>query len=275
MDGIDLSGLSMTNITWVDAVFAIVAVLVGWIVSIFVYRGVLAVLRKTPNVSESIAVLVARVAKYGMILLGAGIALSFLGSSLQPVLAITLIIIVVAVLVLRGIADNFAAGVVLQTRHPLKLGDEIEFDDIVGTVTELNGRSVVVHTVDGRTVHVPNAQVTSAPIINHSARGARRSDVQVRVARAGVDIAELMALLKATTSDVDGVHIREAVRPLAVAVSPTRITISVQFWHHPLKAVPVRSGVVLAISHALDTAGFVGTVTSDPGPAPLIPQDGL
>lgn len=150
MDGIDLSGLSATNITWVDALLAIASVLVEWIVSIFVYRGVLAVLRKTPNVSESTAVLLARVAKYGMILLGAGIALSFLGSSLQPVLAITLIVIVVAVLVLRGIADNFAAGVVLQIRHPVKIGDEIEIeieiDDIVGTVTELNGRSVIVHT---------------------------------------------------------------------------------------------------------------------------------
>lgn len=93
------------------------------------------------------------------------------------------------------------------------------------------------------------------------------------MAREGVDVAELLALLKTITSEVDGVHVHETVRPLAVAVSPTRITIKVQFWHHPLTAVPVSSDVVLAISHALDAAGFVGTVTSDPGQPPLTPED--
>lgn len=47
---------------------------------------------------------------------------------------------VVLALVLRGIADNFAAGVVIQSRHPVRLGDEIDALRYVGTVRALNGR---------------------------------------------------------------------------------------------------------------------------------------
>ena len=83
----------------------------------------------------------------------------------------------VLVLALRGIADNFAASVVLQARHPIALGDEIESGDFVGVVTELNGRSVVIRTVDGRTVHVPNGEILQERLVNNSTHGARRSEI--------------------------------------------------------------------------------------------------
>lgn len=273
MDKIDLSQLTTSGITWTDGLLALAFAIAGWVTSIFVHRGVLAVLRKTPNVTEGIAVLVARVVKYGLVLLGAGIGLSFLGASLQPVLAVTLILAVVAVLVLRGVADNFAAGVLLQTRHPVTIGDEIEVNGNIGTVSELNGRSVVLHTLDGRTIRVPNAQLISEPIVNHSERGARRSEVQVRVLFDGIDIPALFDLLADAASHAEGVHSREAARSLAISVSPERITVRVQFWHHPLKGVPVTSAVVLSVGQALKTARIAGTVTSAPGDPPLVTPD--
>lgn len=275
MSGIDLSGFAETNITWVDGLLAIACVAVGWILSIFAHRGVLALLHKTPNVGEGAAVLLARISKYGLILLGAGVGLSFLGASMQPLLAITLLLIAMAVLVLKGAADNFAAGVLLQTRHPVNLGDEIEVDGIAGTVKELNGRSVVLHTQDGRTIRVPNAQLISEPIINHSARGARRSEVQVRVTRENVDVSELVALLAHAVSKAQGVRTKQPVGVLALSISPERIIMRVQYWHHPLKANPVTSAVIIVISEALDARRIAGVITSDTGEPPLVPPDPL
>lgn len=274
MSGIDLSALGASSITGWDLLWALLASLVGWIASLFVYRGLRALMRKTPNATEGMAILVARLGKYLVILLGVGIGLAFLGVGIQPLLAIVVIVAVVTFLVLRGFANNFAAGVMLQTRHPIKVGDEIDSDGIVGTVTELNGRTVVIHTQDGRAVHIPNATVLGEPIVNHSTRGARRSEVQVRLPRDDdTDIPATLALLTDAASSVDGVHTREPARALAVTVSPDRLTALVQFWHHPQHAVPVRSNVVLAVAKTLDGRGIKGTVTSVPGDPPLVPPD--
>jgi len=62
-------------------------------------------------------------AKYFVLVLGIGIAISILGAPIQPVLAAAIIVAVVIVLALRGVADNFAAGVVLQSRKPIRVGD--------------------------------------------------------------------------------------------------------------------------------------------------------
>lgn len=274
MSGIDLSALGASDISGWDLLWAVLASLAGWIASIFVFRGLRTLMRRTPNVTESMALLVARIGRYLVILLGIGVGLAFLGVGVQPLLAIVIILGIVAVLVLRGFADNFAAGVMLQTRHPIKLGDEVQSEGVVGTVVELNGRSVVLHTVDGRSVHIPNSTMLGEPIVNHSARGMRRSEVQVRIPRtAGTDIPATLTMLTDAANSVDGVHTREHTRSLAVTISPDRLTARVQFWHHPLESVTVTSGVVLAVSQALGAAGLDGTVTSTPGDPPLTPPD--
>ena len=73
-------------------------------------------------------------------------------------LAMTAVAVVVLILVLRGVADNFAAGVLIQSRQSVKIGEEIVVEGPDGTlrgvVQELNGRAVLLTTVDGRTVQV-------------------------------------------------------------------------------------------------------------------------
>ena len=126
MDGSALSDFfSSGDITGWDLLIAVLVGIVGWVASIFVKRGVIAVLARTPGVSPAVGLLIARIAKYVVILLGIGIGLSFLGASVQPLIAIAIIVGVILVIALRGVANNFAAGVVLQSRHPIKPGDEI------------------------------------------------------------------------------------------------------------------------------------------------------
>ncbi|HYJ24876.1 MAG TPA: mechanosensitive ion channel domain-containing protein [Acidimicrobiia bacterium] len=99
---------------------------------------------------------------------------------IQPLLTAVIVIGVILALALRGIAENFAAGIVLQTRRPIEVGDEVDSLDYVGDVIEMNGRAVIIETFDGRRVHLPNSEVLSNPLVKHTDRGARRSDVEVR-----------------------------------------------------------------------------------------------
>ncbi|MCI2956623.1 mechanosensitive ion channel family protein [Agromyces atrinae] len=269
MDGSTLENLlGDSSITGWDLLIAALVIVAGWVLSIVTKKAVLALLRKAPGFSDAAAILIARIAKYAVVLLGFGVGLSFLGASVQPLLAIAIIVAVIAVLALRGIADNFAAGVVLQSRRPIGVGDEIEVDGYVGRVKELTGRTVVLHTLDGRTLHVPNSMLTQNVIVNHSEAGARRSEIEVRVLGAA-DLDALERDLTSVVGGIDGVHSREPVRVIVTTASPERATLRVQFWHHPLHAVPVRSAAVAALSTALAESGRAATITSDLPDAPL------
>ena len=258
-----------------DVAIAILVVIVGWIVSIFAKRGVLTLMVRLRGISPDLASLVARLVKYAVLLVAVGVALGFLGASVQPLLTATIIAGIVIVLALRGIADNFAAGVVLQTRRPIKVGDEIQVGDYIGSVRELNGRAVVIRTLDGRTVHVPNQLLLQSPVVNHSEAGARRSTVQVRVALGSVPTDEVMRMLHDATQSAEGVHSREPTHVSTVALSPNRATFTVDFWHHPANARTVSSNVVRALGAATTEHNLAAVIQSDLPAPPLTPPEEL
>ncbi len=85
---------------------------------------------------------------------------------------------------------------------------------------ELNGRSVILTTVDGRTVHVPNAALLTGVLVNDSRHGARRSDVDIRIARStGLDLDDAVTTITDAASGVDGVHAREHPTVRVAAIS--------------------------------------------------------
>lgn len=269
-----------TGVTTAQVVLAILSVVVGWIISHFARTGVLKLAARTPGITDSVAQIAARFTQYMLLLVGIGVGLAFLGANVQPLLAMTAIAVVVLILILRGVADNFAAGVLIQSRQTVKLGEEISVDGpdgpIRGVVTELTGRSAILTSSDGRTVHVPNATLLSEVLVNDSRHGARRSTVQVRVARTTAhDLTAVTALVTEATSTTEGVHAREHVVVLVESVSPTRWVLSVRFWHHPLHGAAVVSEAVLRLSEAFDESGLEAVVTADPGSPPLIAADPL
>ena len=266
-----LSDFFATPLSGWDVVFAVLIVVVGWVLSIFVKRWTARLLGRLNGLSPEMVALASRITKYAIVLVAIGVALGFLGASIQPLIAVAIIVGVVLVLALRGIANNFAAGVVIQTRHPIKVGDEVEFGDYVGAVHDLNGRSVVIRTLDGRTVHIPNEQVLSQPLVNHSEAGGRRSELELRIAGERMPPADLERTLHAALADVAGLHDRDRVRLLPVTLGSQAATYRVQLWHHPVHGPRVRSAAVTAIDDALTSAGVTHVVTSDLPPAPLTP----
>lgn len=274
----DFSEFLTLPITWWQVLWAVVAVLAGWIASRFAKRAVTDLMSHVPTATPAATRFAARAAQYTLVLLGIGIALGFLGADLQPVLAVVLIVGVVVALVLRGVADNFAASVLIATRKPVVLGDEITVEGpdgnaLTGTVVELNSRAVVFATPDGRTAHVPNAKLLAETLVNNSSRGGRRSEVQVRVERAGVRPADITAVLTDAAAAVDGVHADPAAGVLVSAVSEARYTAKVQFWHDPSRGLTVTSAVISALAARLADRGWTATVTGEPVAPPLVPGD--
>jgi small conductance mechanosensitive channel len=264
--------VSTSEISGWDALFAVIAVLAAWIAGRLTQRTVLKVLGRLEGISEDLRQLASRLAKYLVLLVGIGIALTFLGASIQPLLTAALIIGVVGVLALRGIADNFAAGVVLQTRRPIQLGDEIEVLGYVGTITAMNGRSVVLETSDGRIVHVPNAKVLDNPLVNNSSTAVKRSELQVR-ARRTQPPENVLKVIRDSLRSVDAIVSEPPPTLLFTAADSDRYIVLVRIWHQHGSGSNATSAAVAVIAEAMSAASIEATVvTPPPDPARTPPS---
>ena len=267
---VDAGALTETTIDPVAAVIAVVVAIVGWILSRITRRAMGRLLIRLQGISDDLRDLTARVAGYVVLFIGFGIALSILGVPIQPLLVAAIVVAVILALALRGIADNFAAGIVLQTRRPIEVGDEVDSLGFVGDVVEMNGRAVVIETFDGRQAHLPNSEVLSNPLLNHSAKRARRSEVEVRVRSR--DAEGTGQRLIATMAAVPGVLSEPKPVCYLTAVDPVRVTALVHFWHDPADGLTVRSDVIRALAVAGQGRTEMATIVTPQPPVPLTPS---
>ncbi|MBS3786301.1 MAG: mechanosensitive ion channel [Gammaproteobacteria bacterium] len=84
-------------------------------------------------------------------------------------------------LALQGSLSNFAAGVLLLSLRPYRMGDYIEGAGVAGTVDELQLFTTVLNTPDNRRIIIPNSQMMNGTIVNYSAYSTRRVDLVVSV----------------------------------------------------------------------------------------------
>ncbi|UJP10719.1 mechanosensitive ion channel family protein [Microbacterium sp. KUDC0406] len=273
----DLSA-QFAGIQWWQLVVAAIVGILGWIAARYAHRGMVALLRKVPNIPEAYVQPVSRGVEYLVIAFGIGLALAILGANIQPLLAVVILVGVVVVLVLRGTADNFASSVVIQSRRTVQVGDIVQVDTpdgaMTGTVAELNARAVILVTADGATVHVPNSKLLSDSVVNLSSHGRSRSQVQVRLERRDDDTVEALLARLAGVAGTASAAVSDPAATVS-AVSPARVIATVGFWHPPADGASATSDVVRALADAFHAEQREATVTGASTPLPLTPPDSL
>ena len=253
-----------------DILFAILALAAGFIFGALAKKAVLAVGSKWPNVSSALIALIARVVKYLVVLLGVGVALAFLGANLQPLIVAVIIVGTISALALRDVAGNFGAAIVLQSRRPIDIGDSVEILGHIGTVDDLNARAVIIHTADGRSVHIPNSSVLANPLINRSDLGGVQTSIQVALLTEE-PFEKVSALVATAVASVEGVH-DKPVQVRATHLASDRMTCGVDFWHGPADGRLLASAVIVAVMSAVKDEGIAATVTSGDKADPVVAQ---
>jgi len=98
---------------------------------------------------------------------------------------------------LQNLAGNFISGLTILFEQPIKVGDYVELDKLLGTVEKISIRSTVIRTNDDVFVIVPNSKLIDSNIINWSYQRPRcRLHLPISVAY-GTDPAIVTELLVA------------------------------------------------------------------------------
>lgn len=247
------------HVTGWDVLISVIVLVVSWLLARVAARATRKLLGRAEGLSTDVRSITARCVEYLVLVIGVGLALSLLGAQLQPLLLAVLLVALVAVFVLRGIADNFGAGIVLQTRRPIGLADEIEALGEVGVVAEMNSRAVVIRTNDGRTVHLPNRKLLDDPMANCSTLGARRSAIHIII---DTRDREVVGAARHACRSVPGVRAEPDADLLVIEVTDERTIGRLRYWHEPAAGAAVTSAVIVAVADEMAQRGVDAVVTS-------------
>ncbi len=243
----------LTTDDWIKAGITLLAfIVVARIVRAIVQR----VIRKTDSEGQ-IARLVSRIVQNLLVFVGLLYALGILEVRVGPLLGALGVTGIAIAFALTAILENVFASVVLKTRRPIKVGDQVTTHENSGTVEEINFRSVVLRSFDGEKVVLPSAMVNDDVVVNHTDRSSRRTVLVVGVAY-GTDLAHAQSVILRATQSVQGVLEAPAPQAWVTTFNESSIDLDVRYWHESdiLSMFRVRSGVAMAIKAAFDADGI-------------------
>jgi small conductance mechanosensitive channel len=77
---------------------------------------------------------------------------------------------------LSGTLQNFAGGVMILLFKPFKVGDVIDAQGYVGSVSEIQIFNTILKTPDNKTIIIPNGGLSTSSMVNYSTEEKRRVD---------------------------------------------------------------------------------------------------
>lgn len=164
-----LWGINISKFLGIMAAFYGLALLVG--------KAVEKATRATMTGSQLLKDFINVFARRTVIALGLLVAVSAIGVSATPLLALITAAGLVIGLALQGTLSNFASGLLLLFYRPFDVGDAVDAGGTTGKVDSMNLMSTVIRSWDNKVMIVPNNSIWANIITNITRTSNRRVDL--------------------------------------------------------------------------------------------------
>ncbi|HIK30077.1 MAG TPA: mechanosensitive ion channel [Oscillatoriales cyanobacterium M59_W2019_021] len=108
------------------------------------------------------------VISYSIAAFGSLVVLHGLGIDLSSLAVVAGVVGLGVGIGLQNLSSNFISGLTLLFERPVKVGDFIEIDNLLGTVEKISFRSTVIRSLDGVFAIIPNSHFVDRKVINWS-----------------------------------------------------------------------------------------------------------
>lgn len=161
--------------TWLVRIGSAAAILGGGIwLAFFLSRLVRREATKHPRIDATLAGFFALLLRYAILAFVLIAVLQKFGVQTTSLVAVLGAGALAIGLALQGTLGNVASGIMLALLRPYKIGEFVEVNGKEGRVANLDLFFTELATNDGRRVFVPNGQVVTNPIVNHTTSKKRR-----------------------------------------------------------------------------------------------------
>jgi len=200
---------------------------------------------------------VSKVTYYCLMLLVFTAAVTSAGVELNKFTVITGAIGVGVGFGLQNIINNFASGLILLFERPVRVGDTVEVNNLVGTVRRIGARSSTIGTFQGAEVIVPNSNLISNQVINWTLSSPwRRVEIPVGVAY-GSDPGMVLQLLTRVANEHPDVMRSPAPEAFFLGFGDSALNFELRFWAAGQDTwFRLKSDVTIGMNRALNEAGI-------------------
>ncbi|GGM27513.1 hypothetical protein GCM10011351_11740 [Paraliobacillus quinghaiensis] len=109
-----------------------------------------------------------RISHYIIMILAILISISTVGIDLSALTVFASVLGVGIGFGLQNIASNFISGIILLFERPIKVGDRVIVNEIIGDIEQINMRATIIKSIDNEHIIVPNSYFLEEHVINRS-----------------------------------------------------------------------------------------------------------
>jgi len=164
----ELFHIGTTPITIVTLIIFILTLIITVGLAFLIRQLLLRTLLKKEKLNRGVAFAYTRIIYYIVLFTGFLIAIHTAGINISVIFAGGAALLVGIGFGIQNIANNFISGLILLIERPIKEGDFVEVDGMLGTVKEISARSTKIITNSNVTIIVPNSKFLETKVINHS-----------------------------------------------------------------------------------------------------------
>lgn len=153
----------------------------------------------------------------------------------------------------KDIFENFFAGILILSRRPFSIGDQIESNDFEGSVEHISIRNTIIRTFDGKKVLIPNSSIFQNPMVVNTAYEARRTSFSTGISY-DADIETAREVMREALIGCEGVLTEPAPQILVSEHGDSSVNFDLRYWTLPEKkdARLALDKVATAVKYALD-----------------------
>ncbi len=183
------------------------------------------------SISEDIIIILTRIVAVIIILVGVFFCLGILQleKTVTSLLAGAGIIGLALSFAFQDIATNLISGFIIAVKKPFKVGDHIETNNFIGTVSAVDIRAIHLKTFDGQEIIIPSKDVLQKPIKNFHTFGERRIEFTIGISY-NEDLEKVANLAQATLEKVTGRDPNKNVEVYFDTLNETSINLILKLW---------------------------------------------
>ncbi len=199
--------------------------------------------------------LIVKILTYTIILIAVVFALPLIGVEPSGLLVAGGIVGLAIGFASQSIVGNLVSGIFLIMERPIKMGDTVEIDGIIGFVEDIRIISTTLRTFDGLYIRIPNETVFTSNVTNFVAHAARRFEYTVGI-RYSDDAEKAICIIKNTIDQ----------HPLALKNPPPQVFVDelgdnsvdiiVRVWAPSMEWFGVKMELLWKIKTAIEAEGI-------------------
>ncbi len=242
-----------TSINWLNAIIALLIISVGLSISLLVRKIIYRVsVRFMP---EDISSIFAKLVYYVLVAIVVITAFGTLGIDLTGFVIAGGILGIILGFALQSVTSNFISGLFLFWERPLKIGDLVDIDGIVGRVVDISIMSTKIMGLDGVPIRIPNEKVFQSVIKNPAKSVARRIDFIVGISYRS-DAEKAYRVIKEVIEKHPFVLVNPPPDIFVEELGDSSVNIRVRVWAPTSEWYNVKKELLWNIKKALDKAGI-------------------